>query len=476
MAIGKRQQSNTMLYTVITFVALFLIAATFAVIYYVKAEDQRTLADNAQKDLAEMISVSEQRKGTGKIIGKIPRGKSGLALMIDYLDQMVTMIAGTVPEDTSAEVKVENVNKNAKEVIQLLALEDADPNISLVRAIEKAKAKLDETQSALADTTGQLQELQDRFDDATTVNFEKEQTLLAEKEKLQNQVNEVTTDYEELKNLMEKTADQRVQALMDQLDDERASARAIRQQLLKTQAEFKIAQKRMELTSEQLEKIRPLPDIESAAFTPDATIILIDPQSKIVHLNIGSDDRVYRGLTFSVYDKNMPIPKDGRGKAEIEVFNVEEKISAAQIVRSEKKHPIVVDDIAANLIWDSSKMNVFVVAGDFDLDGDGNIDFNGDDKIKSLVEKWGARVSDSISIDTDFVILGSAPLVPRKPTFEELEVYPMAMEKYQLSVQKLEDYNRITEQAVTLSIPIFNTERFLHLVGYKQRSTRPGAF
>ena len=275
---------------------------------------------------------------------------------------------------------------------------------------------------------------------------------------------------------MEKTADQRVQALMDQLDAEKANARATRQQLLKTQAEFKIAQKRMELTSEQLEKIRPLPDIEVAAFVPDAKIILIDPQTNIVHLNIGSDDRVYRGLTFSVYDKNMPIPKDGQGKAEIEVFNVEEKISAAQIVRSEKKRPIVMDDIAANLIWDSYKMNVFVVTGEFDLDGDGNIDFNGDDKIKSLVEKWGARVSDSISIDTDFVILGSAPAVPKKPTFEELEVYPMAMEKYQLSVQKLDKYNQITEQAKTLSIPIFNTDRFLNMVGYKQRSKRPGAF
>ena len=195
MAIGKRQQPNTMLYTVITFVALFLLAATFAVIYYVKAEDQRTIADNAQKDLAEIISTSEQRQGIGKIIGKLPRGKSGLAVMTDYLDQMVTKITGDVPEDTSAEVKIDTVNNRTKETIESLATKDTEPNTPLLRLIEKLNAKSEEAENTLADTAQQLGDLQNRFDDATTVNFEKEQTLLAEKEKLQNQVNEVTTDY-----------------------------------------------------------------------------------------------------------------------------------------------------------------------------------------------------------------------------------------------------------------------------------------
>jgi len=476
MALGKRQQTNALLYTLITFVALFLIAAALAIIYYVKAEDQRTVAQNAQRDLEEIISTSQQRKGIGKIIGTIPRRKSGLEVMVDYLDRMVTLITGDVPEDTSAEVKVDTVTKKAKQTIDSMSLENADPNISLIRAMEKLKAKLDDAKNAEQTARDQLGDLQNRFDDATAVSFEKEQTLLAEKEKLQSQVNQITSDYEELRSLMEKTSDQRVKALMEQLDEERANNRTIRQQLLKTQAEFKLAQKRMEKTTEQLHKIQPLPDIEATAFAADAKVILIDPRLKIVHLNIGSDDHVYRGLTFAVYDKNMPIPKDGQGKAEIEIYNVEKNISAAQITRYDKSKPIVMDDIVANLIWDSDKMNVFVVSGEFDLNGDGVIDFNGDDKIKSLIEKWGGRVSDSISIDTDFVILGKPPVVLRKPTFEQLEVYPLAMEKYQLSLQKLENYNKITEQARTLSIPIFNTKRFLNLVGYTQKSTRPGAF
>ena len=64
------------------------------------------------------------------------------------------------------------------------------------------------------------------------------------------------------------------------------------------------------------------------------------------------------------------IPEDGKGKAEIEVFNVTKRIAAAKINRSSVKNPIVPEDIVANLIWDSQTSNRFVVVGDFDFDRD----------------------------------------------------------------------------------------------------------
>ena len=42
MPARKRQETNAILYALIAFVALFIIAATFAVIYYVRAEEYRT--------------------------------------------------------------------------------------------------------------------------------------------------------------------------------------------------------------------------------------------------------------------------------------------------------------------------------------------------------------------------------------------------------------------------------------------------
>ena len=119
--------------------------------------------------------------------------------------------------------------------------------------------------------------------------------------------------------------------LMTQLEEERTARKRLNQQLLKTEAELAIAEERMKRAQEKLHELVPPPDSEIAAYQPDGKIILIDKSAKIVHINLGSEDHVYRGLTFSVYDKNMPIPKDGEGKAEIEVFNAGKNISAYRI-------------------------------------------------------------------------------------------------------------------------------------------------
>ena len=356
-------------------------------------------------------------------------------------------------------------------------IEIADPNTTgLIRITEKLKAKLDNVAGTANATAAQLEDLQNRFDDAMAVSFEKEQTLLAEKEKYQQQVNDIKNDYDQLQELMRQTTDQQVQTLMTQFEEEKENRKQTYQELLKTQAELKMAQDRMKRTQGMLQAIVPLPDAETPAYKPDGSIMLIDDPTKIVHLNIGSNERVYRGLTFSVYDRNMPIPKDGKGKAEVEVFGVGETFSAARIIRSEIKRPIIVGDIIANLIWDSQKTNVFVIAGDFDLNGDGNSDRNAVDSLKALIQKWGGRVDDSVSVETDFVVLGTPPRVRRKPTFEQMEVDPMAMQRYEASLLRLDDYQKVQQQAETLLVPIFNLERFLYFIGYKEQSGRPGAF
>jgi len=482
MPAGKRPETNNLLYTLIIFVGLFIIAVVAAIVFYIKFEEQRTIATTSRSKLEEMSTASEQRKGLGNIVGTIPRGKSGLGTMVDYLDEMVSLIIGGLPEDASAEVKVGTANRDAKETLELLAQEYPDTigNAALadglVRTIQKLKMKLDNTTGAELAAQEQLKELQERFGDAMAIGLGKEQTLLAEKERYQQQVNDIKQDYNELKALTKQTTKQQVQILSAQLDEEKANRKELTQELLKIQAEFKMAQDRMKRIQEELQQLVPPPDSEVAAFKSDGKIILIDDRAKLVHLNIGSDDHVYRGLTFSVYDKGMPIPKAGKGKGEIEVFNVGKSISAARVIRSEIKRPIVLDDIVANLIWDSDKTNVFVVAGEFDLDGDGDIDYGAVDKIKALIKEWGGRVNEAVSIGTDFLVLGEIPEVLRRPTFEQMEIDPMAMEKYEASLQKLAHYNEVKNGAQTLWIPVFNYERFLYFIGYKAQSSRPGAF
>lgn len=202
----------------------------------------------------------------------------------------------------------------------------------------------------------------------------------------------------------------------------------------------------------------------------------IENQAKIVYLDIGSDDRVYPGLTFSVYDKSAPIPEDGKGKAEIEVFEVTAGLSAAKITESSIKNPIVPNDIVANLIWDSETSNRFVVSGEFDFDGNGTIDADGKDKIGRLIRNWGGRIVDEVTIETDFVVLGTRPTALARPTSEEIELDPRVEDKYEASLQRGANYDEIFERAGTLSVPVVNHQRFLHLIGYHALASKSSPF
>jgi hypothetical protein len=479
MPARSRPQSNAILYTLITFVGLFIIATTAAVIYYVKFEDQRTIANQSKRDLKEMVTDIDWRN-RGKIIGTRQAPKTWLRTMVDYLDETVIKIIGGQFEDTSAEEKVNTVNRTVENIKKLLAreypdIENIDPNTTgLIQIIKKLKAKLDNTTKQRLALEKQLEELQNKFDDAVTDMRKTRDILTNENKKYRQQVNEIKQKYDELEAFLRKNAEQQIQDLIAQRDRARTERDTMETDMLQTEAKLTIAQQRIAHIQKQIQAIMSPPDSDVPAYKPDGKIIFIDNQ--IVHLNIGSDDHVYQGLTFTVYDKTVPIPKDGKGKAEIEVFDVGKNIAVARIAYSEKKNPIVVDDIVANLIWDSDKTNIFMIAGEFDLDGDGNIDYDGVDKIRVLIEKWGGKVADTLSIDTDFLVLGGPPRVLSKPTFNEMEVDPMAMQKYEASLQKLAHYNRVQRQAQALYIPVFNTERFLYFIGYKTLAARPGAF
>ena len=481
MPIGKKSAGDSTLYALIAFVALFIIAATAGVIYYLKFEEQRGLADTAQKRLGEFASPAEVQK-IGALVGAEQSGKSRLKVTLDYLDQAVSLIVPGVPGETSAEVKVSEATTKVKEMVAAVAkqnpeLNDVDSNSALLQVTEKLTAALQDTKTAETAARGQLAELQNRFDDAMKASMEKEQALLAEKEKFQQQFETVRTGYEELKGLLEKKTDEQVKDLYGKLDQERTGREETNKQLLKSQAELQTAQDRIQrILKESVWPIQPPPDTEVKAFEPDGKVILVDDQAKTVQINLGSNDRIYRGLTFAVYERGQPIPRDGKGKAEIEVYNVGDSFSGARIIRSDKKNPVVVDDIIANLIWSPTKVNTFVVAGDFDLNGDGVPDDEAVAKIRRLVEKWGGKVADSVTVNTDYVILGTPPEVPTKPTMQETEKYPNAMEKYERTLQQAAKYKDIQSQAQALSIPILNADRFLYFIGYKTLAGNPGAF
>jgi len=486
MPARRRKQSNAMLYTLITFVGLFLVAIIIAGICYVKIEEYRDKAVKAESNLEEMVTP-EQWQDRGKIVGKIPQvslrprkaGETYLGKMVEHFDGTTSLIVGFVPEMTSAEadvndanIKVANALKSAREHITI-----ADPNTGLVKIINNLVAELNNTKEANSTLQKDLNNQIAQFGITKKAYSDKEQVIEEEKNKLQALVNKMQADYADLQARLEQSTTEQVDNIRKQLDDAKANLKTAEDTLRKTQAQLKQTEGIMKRAQQEVMDIMPPPDPEALAHRADGEIILIDDAAQVVHLNIGTDQHVYRGLTFTVYDRSGSVPKDGKGKAEIEVFDVADTYCAARITESDAKKPVLMGDIAANLIWHSDKSNVFVIAGDFDLDKDGNIDENATGRIKSLIEKWGGKVVDNISIDTDFLVLGDQPQVPQQqPTFEQLELDPGATQKYEALLQQLNHYNQLQSKAQALWIPIFRYERFLYFIGYKGQISKAGAF
>jgi hypothetical protein len=468
-----------MLYTLITFVGLFIATTTVAVIFYVKAEEHRGNLDDAQREINNFASDRE-RQAVGATVGTKQGPQSWLGTMVDYFDQTIIMVVGGTVEPTTAEVKVKNASTKLAGALDLARncnITITDPNtVGLVSIVQQLAAGLKNAADANDTTYKALRRLQDDFDNANKVTLEKEQALLAEKDKLQQDVNDIRQKYDELAALLQQTTDERIQTLSAQLTQAQTDLRATNEKLLRTQAELELAQGLMQRAQDEVGKIMPGPDREVRAYQPDGHVILIDDLSHVVHLNIGSDEHVYQGLTFSVYNRGELVPKDGKGKAEVEVFDVAKTYSAARIINSSLRKPILQGDIVANLIWNSEKPNVFVIAGDFDLDNDGRTDPNGAAGIKGLIERWGGRVADAVSINTDFLVLGQQPEVLERPTLEQTEIDPQAPARYEASLAKLNRYNELHSQAQTLWIPVFTYERFLYFIGYKGQIGRAGAF
>lgn len=478
MPVRRRKQSNAMLYTLIIFVGLFIASTTIAVIYYVKAEEHRNAAETNKNDLRDIVGDLKTQDVENKV-GTRLSGESLFGTTIKHLDDMVTLIVGGVAEDKSAEVKVDDANSETQKAFELAGkyINISDPNtIGFVPIVNGITAELQSTIDLQLETQKSLNEKLIELKNTNEANTQKEQAMLAEKEKLLQDVEQAKQDYKELQDLLRQSTEEQVRNLTEQVQEITNIKKALEDRLDLKEAELAEARKEMKFVKEQLAKLEPGPDQEVLAYQPDGKIILVDNNSKVVNLNIGSNDHVYRGLTFTVYDRGTSVQPEGKGKAEIKVFDVAETYSTARIIESEITKPVLLGDIVANLIWDSTRTNVFTIAGDFDLDGDGQADYNAIQRIKALIEKWGGRVDDKISIDTDFLILGQIPLVTGKPTLEEQQQDPTALQKYDTSIERLDHYNAIQDKAQTLWIPILTYDKFLYFIGYKTSSIQAGAF
>jgi hypothetical protein len=450
------RQDSSLFYAVVVFVALFIVSTALAVIFYLKFTDYQKANIEADKKVQELASTREV-KNLGSIVGT-KEGRTVLGTMLTRFDTLTTLVLGDAPADMTAEAKLEKAKLEINAILSKIQVPESN-SPSLIRALESLKSQYDDSQVQLAAANKKIQDMTQTADELSKAAIEKDKETGVYITKLQDDANKATKGYQDLKALMQQNADQQIAGLTTKLDKAEQYLKKQQDECRSLNAKLTSANDRINQVQGQLESIVPKPDNTTAAFKPDGKIISIDNATKTVFINLGLNDHVYRGLTFAVYDKSVPIPRDGKGKAKIEVFDVQQRVSAARIVQTDKGNPIMANDLIGNLIWDAKMSREFVVAGSFAF-GDGT------SSIKDLITKWGGTVADNVSINTSFVVLGTAPVMPQKPTVEMIEADPRAMDKYDKAVKEYNGYAAIIDQAKVLSIPVFSLERFLDFIGY----------
>lgn len=470
MAARQGTQSNAMLYTLITFVALFVIATVCAVIFYIKSEEYRTGAETSNAKLDQVANRSEQGQLI-KIVGKPIDNKSYLGTMEQVVNDLYTIILGTeVPADTPATVKFNEVSMVTVSTLEELG-DDYNAalgkNNALLAHIKDLKQKLDNSRAELNNADALVSELQIDLEDGNTQLEQERQSNLAELNRFQASVDQIRNSFDELKVTWDDNQNDLIQDMENKLETVQNTLRTKQLDLEQTEKKLDEKSDLLDDALVKLESIKPKPAIEVQAYEPDAKIVRVDLQNGIVYLNVGTKNRIYRGLTFAVYDTNKPIPETGEGKAEIEVFQTSDQACAARILKSDTKNPIVMEDIVANLIWDSKSSNRFVVAGDFDMDNNGTPDLDGRQRVVEMIQRWGGVVTDDITVDTDFVVIGTPPVLLARPSQDEIDADPMAQTRYEQSVRQSDEYSNLLKKAGELSVPVFNQKRFLYLIGYE---------
>jgi hypothetical protein len=442
---------------VIALTALFLIAAIAAVVFYVKGESART----------QLQTTATQLKSS----------KSAESAAQKSLDEMVRMSLGQAPAEGTAENKLAAVKDKFKATLTDLAstvdtFKGASPDTEgMLSVVDRMKDVTAGAKAAEAAAQRKVAELTSQNESLRKSSLEKEEQYAQIVQKFAADANSTQSSFGSLQGQMDKNAKDQVVVVEARLAASDEMVKNLQTELKDTKIQLETAKERLGLTEGQLNKIVPAPDTEVAAFRPDGQVISMDSKAGLVYINLGLADKVYRGLTFTVYDKGIPIPRDGKGKAEIEVLEPRDRMSIARIAVSNPRKPVLVDDTIANLVWDSNRTRTFVVAGDFSFSG-GKPDADGAARVKALIAKWGGTLSDKVTPSTDFVVLGEEPKVPQQPTGEEIAANPAVQAKYQAALASQEAYQKVVTQAKSLSLPVFNLERLLYMTGYEAMSPR----
>jgi len=428
---------------------LFFISMILAILFYTRIADERSQREEAQANLQRYIRPAEapqvqallgqQGSVVGQLLTEVQRFRGLLTP-----DEMVTH------EDLERRMRQLNIDPAAGALKALTDLQaDLRARNALAQQLEEQLAAVNKEKEALAQSASV-----------------REQTYQSSIASLESRIAQLD---EQNKNYLVRIAELRteLEASLGETQVQFASNLSERDAEI-ADLEKEIKELRTVLAAAKPPGVLPIDPLR----TPDGQILSILSEDNMVTINLGSRDRLMAGLTFEVFSRATGIVVDDerpevRGKATIEVINVQENSAVARVVNIERGTTLHEGDVIINVVFDRHRVHKFTVFGDFDLDNRGEATLADRRRVEAMITRWGGRLLEDLSYDTDYLVLGEEPMLP--DPLEPGVIDPVRIAEHAAQQRKFERYQDLRARAAAMQIPILNQNRFLHLVGYYTR-------
>ncbi len=193
----------------------------------------------------------------------------------------------------------------------------------------------------------------------------------------------------------------------------------------------------------------------------DGVIVSQDFDTGHVVIDRGRKDKLVLGMTFEVYGDAAQIRIDSagrysRGKGVIEVIRMEDRTATCRVLSAARGATIAKNDVILNPVYDPSKVYTFVVFGNFDPSNSGIPSAEGTTQVRSIIEEWGGKVTDTLGGEVDFLVLGARPVLPPKPATDAAGA---VFQEYARLLRQSRQYDELFSAAAAASIPVLNENR-----------------
>ncbi len=429
-----------------------LIATILAIVFYTKINAAVTAQEAAETELNRYADATFRASPDATVYLSSGEGLEGNSLAARLFNENQTLKNMVLPDGqamTATEIQTRwNEIRRAQSLSSPTLLRAMDEYVTTLSSqqaeIDRLNAQIEQGASALADANRRLEEISQAYDQAVA--------------RLEGQQTDWDTNIAEI-SAQRDAAMQQLTLQIAAMEDEQQEALAQRDSEI-TQARTRIAE--LDDLVERLggrEALDNLDLLETDALVGSVTT------GGVVIIDKGRNQNVVRGMTFEVFVPTQVVAlTDGnlRGKATIEVYEVNENNALARVVRTTRSATVDPGDHLVNLVYDPNRTFRLFVYGNFDLEGDGNPNAHDRSRLNDLIESWGAEIIDELTPQADYVVLGQLPEVPEEPG---TSASPEEVRIFNERRAAANAYLQVQSDALDMGLPILNQNRLFQLIG-----------